>query len=482
MSRLLWRLVNGSFPEYRRMSRFIERYVGLSPEEAARQNRKLLYRYLTYCRTYSPYWRKRWPKEAETFQPEEAEDVLAMLPPLTKTALREHREELRIRPSDRKPADGFPPIGPQREVRTGGSTGTPVLMYTDTYYRHRARATADFFYRVCGLQPGDPFFYLWGSNNEISDLSANLIKQIASSLRGLHLFPAFGLTPEKTRSIAQEMSRRNSVKSALCFASALDTFLSYAEREGMALRRLERVFTGGGMMYQNLRRRIEKYLATEVFDTYGSRDFSLMAFETPAHDGLSVASWLNHLEVLDGQGRRLPPGSRGEIHVTAIWNYSFALIRATTGDMAKWHPEPGRNKLPVPRISELSGRTTEHLRGPGEVVIDPSAVIHMIGVVIAPPWLRKFQLAQRSLVQFELRVESWKDEISDELLENLRSRVQAGLSKLVRENIDVTIVHLSAIPVPPSGKHLYCVQCFDSAEAGGSSLPLRYPEHMSVHR
>jgi hypothetical protein len=56
----------------------------------------------------------------------------------------------------------------------------------------------------------------------------------------------------------------------------------------------------------------------------------------------------------------------------------------------------GRNPIPTPRISELTGRTVEHLTGPNGVIIDPSLVIHLVGVVIAPPWLKKFQLVQKS--------------------------------------------------------------------------------------
>jgi phenylacetate-coenzyme A ligase PaaK-like adenylate-forming protein len=155
---------------------------------------------------------------------------------------------------------------------------------------------------------------------------------------------------------------------------------------------------------------------------------------------------------------------RGELHVTAFWNFSFALIRTATGDTASWRSEPGGNRIPTPTIAELGGRKAEHLRGPRGVVIDPSAVIHMVGVLLAPAWLRKFQLAQQAPSRFELRVESWDPELPGDALEHLRRQVEHGLSKLVGEAVDVRINRLETIPAAPSGKHLYCVSAADSAE------------------
>jgi len=443
------------------MQRCIQRYVQQDPETAARQTRESLYQYLIYCRSYSPFWRERWPAEARDFRPEDAEHVLALLPTLDKVALREHREELRIRPEDRRLGDGFPPIGHQKETKTGGTTGVPVVIFQDDKHDHRARATIDFFYNLCGLIPGAPFFYVWGSNNELSDLSKSWRKRASSFLRGIHAVPAFGLTPEKMSRIARQMNETSHVKSAMFFVSALETLLSWASQTGVKLRRLDRVLTGGGLLHPELRLQAQQYLADEVFDVYGTREFGLIACETGAHDGLNIASWLNYVEVLDLEKRRQSPGEVGEVFITAFWNYSFALIRVATGDTAQLVPATN-DGLPVPKLRDLKGRIAEHLIGPGNTVIDPSAVIHMIGVLIAPVWLKKFQLRQLSTSRFELLVESWDSSVSPAAVAELGTRVSEGLSKLVKANTQVTVLPVDDIPPAPSGKHLYCVR-------GGSS-------------
>jgi len=193
--------------------------------------RRRLHEYLVYCRTYSAYWRERWPKEAMNFHAEEAEDVLALLPRLGKAELRNFLNELRIAPEARQPNDGYPSLRGQRTLSTGGSTGVPVKIYIDDGYMDRNRATCDFFYGLCGLQPGEPFFYIWGSPNELTDIKQSRRKQLSSWLRGMHRLPAFGLSPEKIEEIARELSAHKDVHSAICFTSGIETVMEYAEKE-----------------------------------------------------------------------------------------------------------------------------------------------------------------------------------------------------------------------------------------------------------
>ncbi len=466
MSRFLWSTVNKFSWEYSRFQNLIHNYSYLTPEQAKTQIRQQLYQYLNYCRTYSSYWRERWPKGVKNFTPEEAEDVLALLPILTKVELRTYREQLRIAPENRKPGDGYPPIRKQRSIKSGGSTGVPVEIYLDNTFSNRNRATYDYFYQICGLNPGQQFFFIWGSPNELTDIKNSRKKQLSSWLRGVHALPAFGLSKEKIYEIRNEINSSQQIHSAMCFTSAAETIMKFAELEGLKFRKLERVFLGGGILHRRLRELLHKHLATEVFNTYASRDFGMMAHETPAHDGLSVADWHNKIEVLNSSGEQVKAGEVGEVHVTAINNYSCALIRVAMGDTARWYPDPGRNPLPSPRLSELTGRTVEHLTGPNGVIIDPSLVIHLVGVVIAPPWLRKFQLVQKSTInsislstfKYELRIEVWENNISQTQVEQLQERLRLELCNFVNEPIELTVIIMDEIPSLPSGKHQYCLK------------------------
>lgn len=455
MRHLLWSLANTWDREYRLTRRYIRHYVGLTPVAAAAESRRRLHRYLEYCRIYSPYWKERWPREIKQFAAEEAEDVLALLPPLTKHDLHQYADELRIRPESRKPDDGFPPTERQTPVTSGGSTGMPATVWIDAHLTSRTRASLDYFYQLCGARPGDPMIWIWGSPNELRDVQTDWRKRLSTWLRGLYLIPAFGLTPERIVQIRDEIARRKSVRSVLSFATTAETVMEYAEREGMEFRRVERVFLGGGLVHERLRNLIRKHLADEVYDVYGGRDIGTLAWETPAHDGLSVLAWNTHVEVLDEAGRRIPDGERGEVHVTMTSNHACAIARYASGDTARWHSDPGRNPVPGPRLTHLLGRTAEHLELPGGMVIDPTAVIHTVGVVISPPWLRKFQLVQRGPERFDLLVERWESTGGDQL-DAFEREVRSQLGSVAGRNLDIQVVVVDEIPPSPSGKHLYC--------------------------
>ena len=467
MSRLIWRAANQLSSEYVRYRRYIDRYVRLSREDASREATRTLYQYLTYCRAYSTFWRDRWPKEGQEFSPEEANDVLALLPRLTKADLRDHLNEIWISPATRRPGDGFPTLGRQTRMDSGGSTGVPTTVYTDTFTSARERATRDFLYELCGLVPGDRFFFVWGSPNELLDAKSSLRKRLSSRLRGTVWIPAFSLTSEEIKAILQSINEQTSVRSAICFATALETILDFVQREGLKPRLLDRAFSGGGLLHSHLRQAALQHFAREIFDTYAGRDIGIVAHETPAHDGLSTVGWFSRVEVLDEAGRRAEPGQQGEVHVTQMNNYSCALIRLATGDTACWQPDPGAGPLPTSRLTGLAGRLADRLRGPNGVVLDPAAVIHLVGVVIRPAWLRKFQLVQHAADSYSLKVESWIDEVPQEELKEFERQFAAELCNLMRSKVEGRVVLVKEIPRLPSGKHLYCATELGQDPLGG---------------
>jgi phenylacetate-CoA ligase len=413
------------------------------------RSRRNLARYLRYCLLYSPLWKERWPHGFERFDDRDADDVLAALPPLTKEDLRRHGDALRIRPEQRRPGDGFPPTPGQVANHSGGSTGVPTEVWQDAGYAARNRAVIDEVYAHAGVVAGRPTFYLWGSNNELTDLTASWKKKLSTRLRGLIPMPAFALSPAKVREYAAQIAADAGVDQAICFVSALDTFTAIAEQEGIPLRRVRTAITGGGKLQPQVRERVRRLWADDVFEMYGGRDVGVLAVEARDHDGYYLFPWHNRLEVLR-EGRRVVDGGEGEIHVTCVQNYSCALIRLGLGDVGVWSARDGG------RLHSIVGRSAEHLHGKGGVRVDPSAVIHLIGVVESRPWMRRFQLVQTAVDAATLRLETWTPPDADEL-EQLRRRIADGLGRALGAPLELVLAVVAEIEPLPSGKHQYVV-------------------------
>ena len=108
----------------------------------------------------------------------------------------------------------------------------------------------------------------------------------------------------------------------------------------------------------NVRGRIEAGFRTRVFDKYGSREFSGIAYQCEAGTDHHVMDESYIVEVLV-DGRPALPGETGEIVITDLNNFSVPLIRYRIGDLAT----AVDNAVPCPcgrsmtRIGKIQGRT-----------------------------------------------------------------------------------------------------------------------------
>ena len=83
----------------------------------------------------------------------------------------------------------------------------------------------------------------------------------------------------------------------------------------------------------------EAILQSRLFPHYGSREMALGgAITCPAHEGMHLRE--NHViaEIVDAQGRPLPPGETGELVITTIGMEAMPLIRYRTGDFTRVIP------------------------------------------------------------------------------------------------------------------------------------------------
>ena len=117
------------------------------------------------------------------------------------------------------------------------------------------------------------------------------------------------------------------------------------------------IMTSAQVMPPQVRAGIEEMFETRVFDKYGSREFSGIAYECDAHDGHHVMAESYIVEILK-DGRPALPGETDEVVVTDLNNFSVPLIRYRIGDLATAMDENascacGRG---LPRIGDIQGR------------------------------------------------------------------------------------------------------------------------------
>ena len=132
--------------------------------------------------------------------------------------------------------------------------------------------------------------------------------------------------------------------------SFLKIILEKAEEMGIALPSLRRALVSGEAFPPSLRdwmaaRGIQGYQA------YGSADLGMIAYETPARDGLVVSEDIVLEIVRPGTREAVPDGEVGEVVVTTF-NPDYPLVRFGTGDLSAIMP--GQSPC---------GRTNKRIRG-----------------------------------------------------------------------------------------------------------------------
>ena len=324
-------------------------------------------------------------------------DGAADLPPghLTYEAFRElpllRRRDLQTAPERALSRDIPTSHGALREVRTSGSTGTPVEV--------RTSAVEGWFASTLGLR-----YHLWHRR----DLRARnvTIKTVAAedAAREAPWAPCYPTGPGHVWDIAQPVG--------VLLERLLDTDPEYLQVHPSTLRgmikrsreigrrphRLREVRTFGEVVEDELRELCRAEWGVPLTDNYSAEELGIIALQCPEQPHYHVQAESVLVEVLDGDGNPCAPGQRGRVVCTALHNVATPLIRYELGDLAEVGDAcPCGRGLPV--LRRIIGRVRNLVTLPtGEQRHPVFREDRMLA--IAP--IRQYQLIQRSLTEIDV--------------------------------------------------------------------------------
>lgn len=184
---------------------------------------------------------------------------------------------------------------------------------------------------------------------------------------GCTVFPAgTGQTEQQLQAIAE---LRASAYSGT--PSFLRILVEKAAEAGSDIGSLKKALVGGEALPPSLRDWFaERGIA--VYQSYATADLGLIAYETPARQGLVLDEHVIVEIVRPGTGDPVPEGEVGEVVVTAL-NAAYPLVRFGTGDLSAVLPGPCPSGRTNTRIKGWLGRAdqTTKIRG---MFVHPSQV------------------------------------------------------------------------------------------------------------
>ena len=370
------------------------------------------------------------------FVPDTVESLsdLARVPFLTKTLIRANADRLKARDA-----------GKLIRYNTGGSSGEPLVFYMgpdrvshDVAAKWRAT-------RWWGVDIGDPEIVVWGSPIELG--AQDRMRQLRDRLLRTELLPAFDMSEANLdRFIERIKSKRP--KMLFGYPSALAYIARHAERRNERLDTLgiKVAFVTSESLYEHQRQQIEKTFGCRVANGYGGRDAGFIAHECP-EGSLHITAEDLIVEIVDAEGRVVPPGEEGEIVVTHLATRDFPFLRYRTGDVGVRGERRCACGRGLPTLSEVKGRSTDF------VVASDGTVLHglaLIYVVRDLPGIRTFKIVQESLDRTRVSIvpEAGFDP-------GVRATIADGIKARLGREVTVDVEVVDALAAERSGKHRY---------------------------
>jgi phenylacetate-CoA ligase len=154
-----------------------------------------------------------------------------------------------------------------------------------------------------------------------------------------------------------------------------------------------------------------------AWEEFGAVENCVLATECE-RGRLHVSPDFGIVEIVDDEGRPVPPGRPGKVVCTGLANLTQPLIRYDIGDIACWSPEPcpcGRDALPV--LEQIVGRLEDLVIGK-----NGQATVRFHGLFVNLPNVVEGQVIQEDLDHIRIRVVA-REGFGEDDVRTIRTRV-----------------------------------------------------------
>ncbi len=382
------------------------------------------------------------------------EQPLEELPVLTKMMVMEHFDELvtdrtiRLRGVEDHLADAGPDdryLGRYTVSASSGSTGVRGFFLFDT--SEWGILLASYLRPSWWAGAAPTVTRRWKGARFTSQVPWHAGAQVAASLKSpIVSFLSFDPTRPVEPAIGQLNEWQPNVLGG--YASVLRA-LAEQQLAGRLQIRPQFVPTGGEVLTQEARARIEAAWGRVLFNAYATSECGVLAAECREHAGLHLFEDLTIFEIVDSEGRPVPPGRLGErVLATVLFRGTQPLIRYEISDCVRLADHTCPCGRPFRLIDAVEGRKEDILYFPSSdgrpVPIDPLVFEAVLDTVPASQWQVVQEQGSLDVLLVGLAPEFDKRRITEPISRELLSRGVSGPA--------IRILSVAAIPRGATGK------------------------------
>lgn len=434
------------------MLRELTRSQWYSPEELTQLQLRRLRALLGFAGENVPYYRELYARVG--FDPARVETLadLRRLPILTKDIIRVEGDRLGTEAAKRLPWQ-----------YTTGSTGNPLRFKTGIGRKSADIAAKWRATRWWDVDIGDPELVCWSSPIEIK--AQDRVRDLRDALLRSKTMSTMSLTVERMDEVIEQI-RRMRPKMLFGYPSSLALTAQRAIARDIDLTRqgIKVAFATAERLYPHERDWIERGFGCPVANGYGGRDSGFIAHQCP-HGGLHITAEDIIVEIVDADGRVLPPGEAGEVLITHLHSHDFPFIRFKNGDIAALDDGPCVCGRGLPLIKEVQGRSLDLLYAHN------GARVHAVtfGALLRRlPGMCQFKVIQESLERIRLQLVVTDEFDAREAMPRIVEQFRYFLGP-----VQVEPEFLERIEPEPTGKYAYVVTRIQSPPPAAATEPVR---------
>lgn len=353
-------------------------------------------------------------------------------------------------------SDGYKAKEMQR-IRTSGSTGSPMVVYGNKLQLELRMAATLRGLHWAGWKFGDRSLRLW--HQKIGMSATEALKEKLNALISRRKFiPAYEIDRQSADELKKliEAWKPKFLDGYAESFSLLSRYYDLADTESFSS--VVSVMTSAQTLDAKTRSQIEKVFGCKVFDKYGAREFSGIAYEQAHSNGDLAVVGESYILNIDSEGKPALNGDIGEIIVTDLINYDFPLIRYRIGDMAA---AAGKKKtveteeLVANQITKISGRTQALIICGNGVVLPGTFFAHFFKEY--DRHIKHYQIIQDLEGCFEVKYVTHSDNALDKaIVHDIESRL-----KEFAGDTNIIFTQTSSLPLTETGKRTVVVSNID---------------------
>ncbi|GGW87004.1 phenylacetate--CoA ligase family protein [Alteromonas halophila] len=410
-----------------------QQHLSWSPEQIETLQWQKTRALLTHAFETTVYYPKVWA-EIGIESPEDIKtrEDFTRLPLLTKDLVREHYDEL----VSSKHPDNI-------KKSTGGSTGQPFHFELNLNSNTRREAVMWRGYGWLGAGLGKKTMYLWGADLGQPSRNKKLKDALYHGFYNRTMLNSFNMTSDN---MPEYVDRINAYKpdAMVSYVNPMVELASFITDKKLTVHSPGVILTGAEPLHEHQREIIEKAFGCPVHNTFGCREFMLIAAECRENQKLHINSDHLVVESLNSQGHPVIQES-GDLVITDLHNYGMPLIRYVNGDKATMSDTPCACGNPLPVMESIDGRKLDVIK---------TRSGRMIAGELFPHMFKEFKAIQRFQVrQSDIDAVTIKMICPDGLNVRDQEKIKSEIDRYCHGELTIKIELVDNIPLTQSGKH-----------------------------